>query len=77
MSADKTAKMRKLFGTNGVRGRVNKELVPDFVLRFAMATGTYFKSGDLAVGCDGRVSGPLSQILLILGLQASDAKSGT
>ena len=68
MSADKTAKLRKLFGTNGVRGRVNKELVPDFVLRLAMATGTYFKGGDLAVGCDGRVSGPLMTEVVNSGL---------
>ena len=68
MSADRTAKLRKLFGTNGVRGRVNKELVPDFVLKLAMATGTHFKGGDLAVGCDGRVSGPLMTEVVNSGL---------
>lgn len=68
MSADKTVNLRKLFGTNGVRGRVNKELTPDFVLRLAMATGTYFKGADLAVGCDGRVSGPLLTSIVNSGL---------
>jgi phosphomannomutase/phosphoglucomutase len=68
VSADKTAGERKLFGTNGVRGRVNKELVPELVLGLAMATGTYFKGADLAVGCDGRVSGPLLTDIVSSGL---------
>jgi phosphomannomutase/phosphoglucomutase len=68
VSADKTAGERKLFGTNGVRGRVNKELVPELVLGLAMATGTYFKGTDLAVGCDGRVSGPLLTDIVSSGL---------
>ena len=50
---------RKLFGTNGVRGVVNKELTAELALKLSMATGTYFKGADLAVGCDGRVSSPI------------------
>ncbi|HXY82393.1 MAG TPA: phosphoglucosamine mutase [Candidatus Saccharimonadales bacterium] len=50
---------RKLFGTNGVRGIVNKQLTPEMMLKLSMATGTYFRGADLTVGCDGRVSGPL------------------
>ena len=49
----------KLFGTNGVRGVVNKELTAELVLKLSMATGTYFKGADVCVGCDGRVSSPL------------------
>lgn len=63
-----TVNERKLFGTNGVRGRVNKELTPELVLRLAMATGTYFKGADLVVGCDGRVSGPLLTDIVNSGL---------
>ena len=68
MIADKTANERQLFGTNGVRGRVNRELTPEFVLKLAMATGTYFKGTDLAVGCDGRLSGPLLTDIVTSGL---------
>jgi len=66
--ADKTAAERKLFGTNGVRGRVNRELTPELILKLAMATGTYFEGADLAVGCDGRISGPLLTDLVTSGL---------
>jgi phosphomannomutase/phosphoglucomutase len=59
---------RKLFGTNGVRGVVNKELTVELALKLSMATGTYFKGADLAVGCDGRVSGPVFQEVVCAGL---------
>ncbi len=59
---------RKLFGTNGVRGVVNKELTADFALKLSMATGTYFKGADLTVGCDGRVSSPLFLDIVCSGL---------
>lgn len=59
---------RKLFGTNGVRGIVNKELTADFALKLSMATGTYFKGADLTVGCDGRVSSPLFLDIVCSGL---------
>jgi phosphomannomutase/phosphoglucomutase len=62
---------RRLFGTNGVRGVVNKELTADLVLKLSMATGTYFKSADLAVGCDGRVSSPLFQEIVCSGLASA------
>ena len=59
---------RKLFGTNGVRGVVNKEFTADLALKLSMATGTYFKGADLAVGCDGRVSSPLFLDVVCSGL---------
>jgi phosphomannomutase/phosphoglucomutase len=59
---------RKLFGTNGVRGVVNKELTPELVLKLSMATGTYFKGADLTVGCDGRVSSPVFLDIVCAGL---------
>lgn len=62
---------RKLFGTNGVRGVVNRGLTPELVLRLSMATGTYFKGADLAVGCDGRTSSPLFHELVCSGLAAA------
>ena len=59
---------RKLFGTNGVRGVVNRELTVELALRLAQATGTYFKGADLTVGCDGRVSSPLFLDIVCSGL---------
>ena len=50
---------RKLFGTNGVRGVVNKELTGELALKLAEAVGTYFEAADLTLGCDGRVSSPI------------------
>jgi phosphomannomutase/phosphoglucomutase len=59
---------RKLFGTNGVRGIVNKELTSELALKLAQSTGTYFRGADLTVGCDGRVSSPLFLQIVCSGL---------
>jgi phosphomannomutase/phosphoglucomutase len=59
---------RRLFGTNGVRGVVNKELTAELALKLSMATGTYFEGADLTVGCDGRVSSPLFLDVVCSGL---------
>jgi len=49
-------KPRRLFGTNGIRGVVNKELTPEFAIKIAEAIGTFFKQGKILLGYDGRVS---------------------
>jgi phosphomannomutase/phosphoglucomutase len=59
---------RKLFGTNGVRGVVNEQLTAELILKLSLATGTYFKGADMAVGCDGRLSSPLFQDVVCSGL---------
>jgi phosphomannomutase/phosphoglucomutase len=59
---------RKLFGTNGVRGVVNKEMTGELALRLAQAAGTYFEGADVTVGCDGRVSSPLFLEIVCSGL---------
>ncbi|MEM0001530.1 MAG: phosphoglucosamine mutase, partial [Desulfurococcaceae archaeon] len=47
--------MRKLFGTDGVRGIVGKELTPLFIARLALAIGSYFGEGSrILVGMDYR-----------------------
>ncbi|HYB84887.1 MAG TPA: phosphoglucosamine mutase [archaeon] len=50
---------RRLFGTNGFRGVVNKEMTGELALKLAQAAGTYFEAADVTVGCDGRVSSPI------------------
>ena len=49
----------RLFGTNGVRGIYGKELTHDLVIDLCYALGTYFKSGPIVVGNDGRKSSPI------------------
>ena len=47
---------KRLFGTNGVRGIVGKDLPPDLVLTIGEALGT-MRKGCIAVGRDTRTSG--------------------
>jgi phosphomannomutase/phosphoglucomutase len=47
---------KRLFGTNGVRGVVGKDMTPDLVQKIGMAFGT-MRRGCIAVGRDTRTSG--------------------
>jgi phosphomannomutase/phosphoglucomutase len=47
---------KRLFGTNGVRGVVGKDMTPDLVLTIGQALGT-IRKGCIAVGRDTRTSG--------------------
>lgn len=62
---------KRLFGTNGIRGVVNKELTPEFTLAAGLAIGTFFSRGKLAVGYDARTSGPMIARTLISGVNAT------
>ena len=61
----------KLFGTNGIRGLVNKELTPEFAVKVGTAIGTFFKRKNLLVGYDARTSGPIFAKAVIAGLTAT------
>ena len=63
--------VRRLFGTNGIRGLVNKELTPETAVRIGYAIGTFFKKGALIVGYDARTSGPMLAKSVIAGLTAT------
>ena len=65
---------RRLFGTNGVRGVVNRELTLELVLELSQAIGTFFKGGKMVVGCDGRTSGPAFRNLAMGGLASVGCK---
>ena len=41
---------RKLFGTNGIRGVVNKELTPEMAVKVGSAIGTFFGRKNLLIG---------------------------
>jgi len=62
---------RRLFGTNGIRGIVNKELTVEIATRIAGAIGTFFKQGAIIVGHDARTSSPMLAKAVIAGLNAS------
>jgi len=61
--------MPRLFGTNGVRGVVNRELTPDLVLRLSASAG-HLLGGEIAVGRDGRTSSDMLARAAISGLLA-------
>jgi phosphomannomutase/phosphoglucomutase len=62
---------KKLFGTNGIRGLVNKELTPEMAIKVGSAIGTFFGKKNLLVGHDARTSGPMFAKAVISGLTAT------
>jgi len=62
---------RKLFGTNGIRGLVNKEFTPEMAVKVSLAIGAFFKRKNLLVGHDARTSGPMFAKGVISGLTAT------
>ena len=61
----------KLFGTNGIRGVVNKELTPEMAIKVSSAIGTFFGKKNLLVGYDARTSGPMFAKAVTAGLTAT------
>ena len=51
--------MKKLFGTNGVRGIFSEDFSLEFVNDLVMSLASYFKKGKILVGYDGRHSSPI------------------
>ena len=62
---------KKLFGTNGIRGLVNKELTPDMVVKVGIAIGSFFGKKNLLVGHDARTSGSMLSKAVISGLAST------
>ena len=62
---------RRLFGTNGIRGVINKELTPESAAKIGVAIGTFFQGGKLIVGHDARTSSPMLTKAVIAGLNAA------
>ena len=61
---------KQLFGTNGVRGVIGKEMNPELVMKIGMALGT-MRKGRIGVGRDTRTSGPALSRAIIAGLLAT------
>ncbi len=67
--------MGRLFGTDGVRGVVNRELTPELALRLGRAIGAYLGSGSrVLMGRDVRAGGDMISRALSAGLQAEGVK---
>lgn len=67
--------MPTLFGTDGVRGVANRELTPDLALALGRAAGLVLtpKGGEVFVGRDTRLSGPMLESALVAGLCSAGA----
>jgi len=61
----------RLFGTNGIRGVVNKDLTPEFVAKIGCAIGTFYKDAKLIVGYDMRTSNIMFAHAMTSGLTAT------
>ncbi len=66
----------RLFGTDGIRGRVNiHPMTADVALRLGLAAGTYFRRGQhkhkVVIGKDTRLSGYVFETALTAGLCAA------
>ncbi len=59
------------FGTDGVRGRANQELTPEFALSFGRALAGVFQPKTVIIGRDTRVSGAMLSSALASGLSSS------
>ena len=51
--------MKKLFGTNGVRGVFSEDFTLEFINDLIMSLAAYFQKGKILVGYDGRHSSPI------------------
>ena len=62
--------MKRLFGTDGVRGVANRDLTPDLALALGRAAGAVLArdGGEVVVGRDTRLSGPMLEGALVAGL---------
>jgi len=62
---------KTLFGTNGIRGVVNQELTPEFVVKVGVAIGTYFDGGRILIGHDCRTSNTIFMNAITAGLAST------
>ena len=68
--------MGRLFGTDGIRGRVNSHpMQPELVIRLGLAAGQYFRNGNkrhrVVIGKDTRLSGYVFESALTSGFCAA------
>ena len=67
-------KPRRLFGTNGIRKIVNRELTPEFAAKIGEAIGSFFRQGNILIGYDGRNSNIMLVNAVTSGLLSTGCK---
>ncbi|MGB2689842.1 MAG: phosphoglucosamine mutase, partial [Desulfobacterales bacterium] len=71
--------MRKLFGTDGIRGRANAyPVTPEVAINVGRAVATIFKSdtkSNIVVGKDGRISGDMLEHAIASGICSMGANA--
>ncbi len=62
--------MRRFFGTDGIRGKVNEDLTPEFTLKLGKILANYLKdeNGKIIVGYDTRISKDMLNFALQSGI---------
>ncbi len=62
--------MRKFFGTDGIRGKVNEDLTPEFTLKLGKILASYLKNenGKIIIGYDTRISKDMLNFALQSGI---------
>lgn len=67
--------MTELFGTNGIRGIVNKDMTSDFALQIGKAWGTYLQrktdNPSVVIGTDARLSNTMLKYSITAGFLAT------
>lgn len=63
----------KLFGSSGIRGLVNRDITTTLAQRVGAAIATMNQGGQVVVGYDARISGPMLEMALTSGLNAAGA----
>ncbi len=63
--------MSRLFGTNGVRGVVNRDMNVDLAVGLGKAIGTWLRGGRVAMGTDTRLSNHMLKSGVASGLMAT------
>ncbi|MBN1109169.1 MAG: phosphoglucosamine mutase, partial [Methanomassiliicoccales archaeon] len=65
--------MTRLFGTNGVRGVVNRDMTAELALEMGKAIGT-FMVGRVAMATDSRTSGDLLRSAVSAGITSAGSE---
>ncbi len=63
--------MTRLFGTNGIRGVVGRDMTADLAVRVGHAIGSHFGPGSVVMARDPRLSGPMLMKAVAAGLMAA------
>jgi len=67
MQEQDLAAQRKLFGTNGIRGTIGKDMTAQFAMEMGRAIGSFFQ-GDVVIGTDARTSNEMLKSAVAAGV---------